>query len=100
MNDKNSTTKDSTEQKTLDPDNQGYADADVTPPDKEDSGVHSHEDFKQLSLADIKTLTGLERGDKSESEYREDAWESYKTDVKLQAQYGTARQGNDLPEGV
>lgn len=93
--------EDATEEKTLDPKNQGYADADITPPKEEDSGTYSHEDFKELSLSELETLTGMQQGERSESEYREAAWESYKTDVSLQAQWGTARQGEtDLPEGV
>ena len=91
---------DATEKKTLEPGNQGYADTNVPSPEPEDSGIYSHEDFKELSLSELETLTGLEQDGRSEADYREAAWETYKTDVTLQAQWGTARQGEDLPEGV
>jgi len=60
---------------------------------------YSHEEFMEMSLADIEELTGVVRPKNSTiaeiEKYREKAWRSYQKDVTNREEWGAARQGDD-----
>lgn len=69
----------------------------------EDRHEYTHEEFLELSLADLEELTGVIRPKDSTTEklaeYRERAWASYRQDVSNRDEWGNARQGDtELPE--
>ncbi len=65
---------------------------------------YTHEEFLELSLADLEELTGVIRPKSSTTEslaeYRERAWASYRQDIANRDEWGNARQGDmELPDG-
>lgn len=72
-------------------------------PAHEPQHQYTQEEFERLSLAEVAELTGMappEGGSApAEAEYREKAWRSYQLDIEHRDEWGTARQGTELPHG-
>ena len=60
------------------------------------------EDFWNLPIKEIEDITGLTAPDDNSNEtlesFREKAWESYRVDIENKMEWGTARQGTELPD--